>query len=226
MKNNIEVFNKISNLNFLDMINSIEEINISNLVNLSLEVNELSSSLDFDSINKQLFKYNNLLNKSKKEHDLDVKSFNLGVISTFLKTMTFIERSNKTINFEKSFNSLNNLQQSIIDIIYMNEGIDSKRLRENLKITSQYLYNLTHTPKLNNLINIYSNEKDKNKYYSLTASCREYLNKQKKTKKVNVSIVFESFDNKKEFYDNKIEYSMREKEKRGKLWNFKNYSIQ
>jgi len=100
MKNNIEVFNKISNLNFLDMINSIEEINISNLVNLSLEVNELSSSLDFDSINKQLFKYNNLLNKSKKEHDLDVKSFNLGVISTFLKTMTFIERSNKTINFE------------------------------------------------------------------------------------------------------------------------------
>lgn len=225
MKNNIEVFNKISNLQFLDMINSIEEIDVNNLVNLSLEVNELSSSLDFESINKQLFKYNNLLNKSKKEYDLDVKSFNLGVIATFLKTLTFIERSNKTNNLEKTFNSLNALQQSIIDIIYMNEGIDSKRLRENLKITSQYLYNLTHTPKLNNLINIYSNEKDKNKYYSLTASCRKYLDKQKKIKKVNVSIVCESF-NKKEFYDSKIEYFIRDKEKGEKIWNFKNYLIQ
>lgn len=205
MKNSIEVYNKLNNLYFLEMINSNKEININNLADLVLEMKEDSYNLNYDEINKFLFKYNNQLNKTKKEYDLDIKSYNVGALEMFLKILLFMERKNKVEDYSKVLQSLNPFQERIIDIIYKNEGIDSKSLREKLKITPQYLYNLTHNYKLNNLINIYGDDREKNKYYSLTVSCREFLNKRKKNKNINVIFNVEMYTSGKNFFYEKVE---------------------
>lgn len=206
MKNDIEISNKINNLSFMELLNFKEKIDVNKLANLSLEISDVSERLDFEKINKQMFKYNNQFNKTIKNYNLDMQSYNLGVLEMFLKMLLFIEAKNKSENHVKSLQSLNKIQKQIIDIIYKNDGIDSKTLREKIQISSQYLYNLTHTNKLNNLINIYGSENEKNKHYTLTASCRAYLDKDKRNKNVRIIISPVLSDTKKEFYSNKIDY--------------------
>ncbi len=206
MKSDIEISNKINNLSFMELINSKEKIDVCTLANLSLEISEASERLDFEKINKQIFKYNNQFNKIIKNYNLEMQSYNLGVMAMFLKIILFIEAKNKSENHIKSLKSLNTIQKEIINIIYKNDGIDSKTLREKIQVSPQYLYNLTHTNKLNNLINIYGDENEKSKHYTLTASCRAYLDKDKKNKNVRIIINPVLSDTKKDFFSNKLDY--------------------
>ena len=66
-------------------------------------------------------------------------------------------------------------KKKMLNIIYYEDGINSKKLREKLEISSQHLYNMTHDEFLSKLLIINDSYGGKFKYYSLTMNCRKYL---------------------------------------------------
>ena len=62
------------------------------------------------------------------------------------------------IDYEKEIRLLKDKQKLILDIIYENDGVDSKYIEKQLNISPQYLYNLTNDKKILKLIIINKNK--------------------------------------------------------------------
>ena len=106
------------------------------------------------------------------------------------------------IDYEKEIRLLKDKQKLILDIIYENDGVDSKYIEKQLNISPQYLYNLTNDKKILKLIIINKNYRTKKVFYSLTSECRKFLDKTI-DKVLNIENYYEIILNQKFGYNKK-----------------------
>lgn len=184
----LEIFGKIEKVknNFVYNKNELDILVLSEIL-IDLEENILN--INQKKIDEFMFNFNNSIRKERKTKDIDIRSYNIGIAEFFSKLISFQKIKNYEDNYVKLINDLSEKQEEIIKIIYYEDGINSKKIRNLLNITSQHLYNLTHDDILSKLLIINDSHGGKFKHYSLTMNCRKYLDKKfsdlNKTEKVD-----------------------------------------
>ena len=196
---------KVNQFHSLDRVKSIlmkntEMLNALESLDVIMELEKITKEIEIQYLENSMFIFNNALNSVKKSCDINIQSYNIGVCDVMSKMIYLLcnnEKKNQHINV---INNLSTLQKKILREIYYNDGIDSKTLRENLHISSQQLYNVTHDINFLKIVNVYDDYKGKFKHYSLTLKCRNYLDMELKPPKNTMDYEFKRW-----WYDDEIE---------------------
>lgn len=128
----------------------------------------------YDALKDYLFIKNNQVNNLKKQTENNVV-YNLGVYDLFSNIIFYLGENYKN-SMENIYSKLSPKQKSIVNVIKKYDKVSIDLLKKELNISSQQLYNLTHTKEFENVVNIYRGISKKDIYYSVKYTTRQYLN--------------------------------------------------